>query len=110
MTSTPSILVVGATGNTGAGVIHTLANSIHTSPRFANHRIIGLTRNAHSETARKLASIPNVTMMEQDWTMIDTQWLREQHVQRLFNASHNGVSHSTDESLLLNYALSAGVE
>lgn len=110
MTSAPSILVVGATGNTGGGFIHTLADSIHKSSRFANHRIIGLTRNAQSETARRLASIPNVTMMEQDWTMIDTEWLKQHHVQRLFIASHNGVSHFTDESLFLNYALSAGVE
>jgi uncharacterized protein YbjT (DUF2867 family) len=106
----PCILVVGATGNTGVGVVHTLVDSIRSSSRFANHRIVGLTRDTQGQGALSLSALPGVTMMEKDWKLIDSKWLADEKVERLFIASHNGVSHFTDESLFLNQALEARVE
>jgi hypothetical protein len=41
--SFPSILIVGATGNTGVGVVKTLVSNLASSP-FAQHKLIALTR------------------------------------------------------------------
>lgn len=106
----PSILIVGATGNTGVGVVNTIMD-IASKTAFANHEIIALTRDTNGTSAKKLASAhPSLKMIAQDWTMIDAKWLEEHEVERLFIASHNGVSHFTDESLFLNAALRAGVK
>lgn len=106
----PSILVVGATGNTGGGVLHHLSSALPSSTQFSKHRIIGLTRSLKGDAAQRLAKLPHVEMVEKDWTAIDATWLRAHEVERLFIASHNGVSHFTDESLFLTYALEAGVK
>jgi len=105
-----SILIVGATGNTGVAVVHSLASSLSSSKSFSKHRIIGLTRDLKGAAAQELSKIPNVEMIEKDWTFINAEWLREHRVQRLFIASHNFTTQFTDESLFLNYALEAGVE
>jgi uncharacterized protein YbjT (DUF2867 family) len=105
-----SFLVVGATGNTGGGVLHHLTEVLPQSDRFSQHRIIGLTRDTKGAKAQELAKLPRVEMIAQDWTMIDSAWLKEHQVERVFIASHNGVSQFTDESLFLNYALEAGVD
>lgn len=108
--SPSSILIVGATGNTGVGVVKTLVSNLASSP-FAQHKLIALTRDASGKTAKELASLSdNVEVVEKNWTAIDSDWLKERQVQRLFIASHNGVTHFVDESLFLNYALEAGVE
>jgi uncharacterized protein YbjT (DUF2867 family) len=108
--SSPSILIVGATGNTGVGVVKTLVSNLASSP-FAQHKLIALTRDASGKTAKELASLSdNVEVVEKNWTAIDSDWLKERQVRRLFIASHNGVTHFVDESLFLNYALEAGVE
>jgi uncharacterized protein YbjT (DUF2867 family) len=106
----PSILVVGATGNTGRGVVQTLASLLGASKLFSKHRIIGLTRNTKGAAAQELARIPHVEMMQKNWTMINADWLREHQVQRLFIACPVSATQFTDESLFLNYALEAGVE
>lgn len=99
-----SLLIAGATGNTGVGVVRTL------SSLNVGGRIIALTRHAQGSTAKALASLPGVDVVEKDWTMVDAAWLRDHDVKRIFIASHNNVSHFVDESLFLNYALEAGVE
>jgi len=106
----PAFLVVGATGNTGGGVLQHLTEALPKSDHFSNYRIIGLTRDTNGSKAQELASLPRVEMIAKDWTMINSDWLREHNVERVFIASHNGVSHFTDESLFLNYALEAGVK
>lgn len=106
----PSILVVGATGNTGGGVLQHLTEALPKSDQFSKYRIIGLTRDTNGKKAQELAKLPHVEMIAQDWTLINSEWLKEHEVERVFIASHNGVSHFTDESLFLNYALEAGVK
>lgn len=106
----PSFLIVGSTGNTGGGVVKTLASLLPRHDRFANYRIIALTRNANGSTAQELARIDNVEVIEKDWTYIDAAWLQQHQVERLFIASHNGVTHFTDETLLLTRALEAGIK
>jgi nucleoside-diphosphate-sugar epimerase len=105
----PTILIVGATGNTGEGVTETLSKEL-SSTAFAQHRVIALTRSIKSSAAQKLSKLDHIEMVEKDWTMIDADWLKEREVERIFIASHNGVSHFTDESLFLTYALEAGVK
>lgn len=106
----PSFLVVGATGNTGGAVINHLTKALPKSGRFSKYRIIGLTRDTSGAKAQELAKLPRVEMIAQDWTMINSDWLKEHEVERLYIAPHNGVSHFTDESLFFNYALEAGVK
>jgi len=106
----PSFLVVGATGNTGGGVLQYLTESLPKSNKFSEYRIIGLTRDTNGAKAQELAKLPRVDMIAQDWTLINAAWLKEHEVERVFIASHNGVSHFTDESLFLNYALEADVK
>ena len=104
----PSLLVVGATGNTGRGVVETLSNSIqgHT----AGYRILALTRSSKSATAQQLSRLPNVTIVETNWTEITADWLREQNVVRAFIASHNNPNHFAEESTFHVAALRAGVK
>ncbi|KAG7532176.1 hypothetical protein FFLO_03725 [Filobasidium floriforme] len=104
----PTFLIVGATGNTGAGVTKTLAKELSSSPRFAQHRVIALTRHAESSTAKELASKQHVEVVEQDWTEITTKWLQDHEVERIFIASHNGPTQFSDESLFLTHALESG--
>lgn len=106
----PTILVVGATGNTGVGVLQHLASALPSNKHFSSYRIIGLTRDTKSAKSKELAKLPNVEMLEKDWTSIDSDWLTAHQVQRIFIAPHNMASHFTDESLFLEYALMAGVE
>lgn len=105
----PTILVVGSTGNTGQGVTETLSQEL-SSTAFAQYRVIALTRSSKSSVAQKLSKLNHIEMVEKDWTMIDADWLKEHDVERIFIASHNGVSHFTDESLFLTNALEAGVK
>lgn len=106
----PSILVVGATGNTGKGVVGTLPALLKTSPTLSQHRILALTRSKNSETAQKLASLPGVELAEQNWIEIDSKWLRDHEVVRVFIASHNEPTQFAEEGQFLVEALRAGVQ
>ena len=106
----PTILVVGATGNTGRSVVETLPKLIKDSKTLSQHRILALTRSKDSPTAQKLAAIPNVELAEQNWIEINAEWLREHEVQRVFIASHNEPTHFAEEGQFLNEALRAGVQ
>lgn len=106
----PTFLIVGATGNTGGGAVRTLAELLPKSDKFKTHKIVAQIRNAKGSVAQELAKIPNVEVLEKNWTDIDADWLRANEVERLFVAAQNDPTHFTDESLLLTNALEAGVE
>ena len=106
----PTFLIVGATGNTGRGTVRTLAELLPKSNEFKNHRILAQTRDAKGAVAQELAKIPNIEVLEKNWTDIDADWLKENEIERIFIAAQNSHSHFTDESLLLTNALQAGVK
>jgi uncharacterized protein YbjT (DUF2867 family) len=105
----PTILIVGATGNTGRSVIETLPKLLQ-GTNLSSHRIIALTRNANSPAAKALAKLPGVELAEQNWVEIDQDWLREHEVARVFVASHNLPNHFAEEGQFLVNALRAGVK
>lgn len=107
----PSFLVVGATGNTGRGVVKTLSNLLQAPNNpFSSYRILALSRNSKSDAAQKLAALPNVEMLEQNWVEITAEWLREHEVARAFIASHNQPNQFAEESTFHLAALRANVE
>jgi len=105
----PTILIVGATGNTGRSVVETLPELLRDT-KLSSYRILALTRTKDSAAAKKLAEISGVEVAEKNWTDIDDEWLRQHQVERLFIASHNGVSHFAEESQFHYFALQAGVK
>ncbi|KAJ5771114.1 uncharacterized protein N7511_003165 [Penicillium nucicola] len=106
---TPSILIVGATGNTGRAVAKTLSE-FQSSNVLSGHRIIALTRSSKSPVAQELAKLPGVEVLEQDWVEITTDWLRDHQVARAFIASHNAPNQFAEESTFHVNALNAGVK
>ena len=105
---TPSILVVGATGNTGRNVVRTLPDLLKANKQ--NYRILAVTRDAKTPAALSVAGIPDVELIEKDWTEIDASWLKENGVARAYVTSHNTLSQFTDESRLFVAMLHAGVK
>lgn len=108
MTST--ILVAGATGNTGRAVVETLPKLLKASESLSNYRVLALTRSLKTSAAQKLAEIPGVEVVEQNWVEIDAEWLREHKVSRAFIASHNEPVQFAEESGFHVAALQAGVD
>ncbi|KAL3465975.1 hypothetical protein BJX64DRAFT_251370 [Aspergillus heterothallicus] len=84
---TPTILIIGATGNTGRALTETLPTLLQASITLQNHRIIALTRSLSSSAAQQLTKIPGVEVVEKNWKDITTTWLREHSVIRAFIAS-----------------------
>ncbi|CEJ62013.1 Putative NmrA-like family protein [Penicillium brasilianum] len=107
---TPSILIVGATGNTGRAVAQTLPKLLQSSTTLSGHRIIALTRSSTSPVAQELAKIPGVEVVEQNWVEITADWLREHQVARAYIASHNEPNQFAEESTFYVNALDAGVK
>ena len=105
----PTILIVGATGNTGQSLVSTLPKLIQ-GTELSSHRILALTRSKDSAAAQKMAKTPSVEVAEKNWTEIDDRWLREHEVVRLFIASHNNISHFAEESQFFYFAIRAGVK
>lgn len=105
----PTILVVGATGNTGRAVVENLPKLLEIT-RLASHRILALTRSVQSPSAQALAKLPDVELAEQNWVEITQDWLRKQEVVRVFMASHNEPTQFADEGQFLVNALKAGVQ
>ena len=64
-----TILVVGATGNTGRGVMLALPNLLQLNKD--SYRILGLTRSLKSPSSKKLSELPGVEMEEKDWTTVE---------------------------------------
>jgi uncharacterized protein YbjT (DUF2867 family) len=106
----PTILVVGATGNTGRSTVGTLSTLIKTSNTFSGHRILALTRSLSNPAAQKLGKLPGVEVAELNWTEITPEWLREQEVVRAFIAAHNEPNQFAEESTFHVAALNAGVK
>ncbi|KAL4757681.1 NmrA-like family protein [Aspergillus foveolatus] len=105
-----SILIVGATGNTGRAVTQTLPKLLQSSSTLLETRIIALTRSSNSSVAQELAKLPGVEVIEQNWVDITADWLREYHVVRAFIASHNEPNQFAEESTFHLNALHAGVK
>lgn len=106
----PTILVVGATGNTGRGVVEALPQLIQDNPALRNHRILALTRSASSDSAKQIAQLPGVEIAEQNWVEITAEWLQKHEVVRAFIASHNEPKHFAEEGQFHIEALRAGVK
>ncbi|KAI0914191.1 hypothetical protein F4823DRAFT_573562 [Ustulina deusta] len=106
----PTILVAGATGNTGQSVVETLSGFLGTDNVLSGHRVVALTRSANGSAAQKLAELPGVEVIEKNWVEVTADWLRENEVVRAFVASVPHVGQFTDESTFLIAALRAGVK
>jgi len=106
----PTILIVGATGNTGKKVVETLPKLLRESKSLSNHRILCLTRSAKSDTAQKLAKTPGTELIEQNWVNITAAWLKDHNVERVFMASHNFPVQFAEESQFYVNCLRAGVK
>jgi uncharacterized protein YbjT (DUF2867 family) len=105
-----TILIVGATGNTGRKATEILSQNIQTLPHLKEYRLLALTRSLSSAAAQKLSKLPNVTFEETKWPEIDAAWLRERNVVKAFIASHNEAPHFAEESGFHVAALLAGVK
>lgn len=116
--SAPSILLVGATGNTGTSAVEWLSRALSSSafPTPAHSasatppRILALTRDVNSEASKKLAQLAHVEMVQKDWTEIDSEWLAQSHVFRVYIAHHNPPTQFADESRFLIACKDAKVE
>ncbi|KAF5002817.1 hypothetical protein FDECE_10520 [Fusarium decemcellulare] len=106
----PTILVVGATGNTGRGVVETLSGLLKTNTTLSGHKILALTRSSGGATAQRLAKLPGVEVEEQNWVEITPDWLRQRQVVRAFIASHNQPNQFAEESTFHLAALNGGVQ
>ncbi|OAL54014.1 NAD(P)-binding protein [Pyrenochaeta sp. DS3sAY3a] len=106
----PTILIAGATGNTGQETVRTLSRLLSSSKVFSHHRLLAQTRSAKSTAAQQLAQLPHVEVVEYAWPEITAQWLKDHHVVRAFIASHNQPNHFAEESTLHCALLAAGVE
>lgn len=106
----PTILVAGATGNTGRAVVEALSTHLQSHRTFSNYRILAITRSLNSPAAQQLAKFPSVEVAEQNWTEITADWLRERNVVRAFIASHNQPNQFAEESTFHIAALRAGVK
>jgi uncharacterized protein YbjT (DUF2867 family) len=106
----PSFLVVGATGNTGRGVVETLSKLLEASQTFSGYQVLALTRSSNSAAAQQLAQLPKVEVVEQNWTEITAEWLHERNVVRAFIAPHNQPNQFAEESTFHLAALRAGVK
>jgi uncharacterized protein YbjT (DUF2867 family) len=62
----PTILIAGATGNTGRSVVEKLPELLK-GTNMSSYRILALTRSANSAAAKALAKLPGVEVVEQNW-------------------------------------------
>jgi len=106
----PTILIVGATGNTGQETVRSLSKLLDSSKTFSGYRLLAQTRSAAGAAAQKLAKLPHVQVVEYAWPDITKDWLRDQEVVRAFIASHNQPSQFAEESSFLVACLKARVK
>ncbi|TGJ81122.1 hypothetical protein E0Z10_g7644 [Xylaria hypoxylon] len=106
----PTILVVGATGNTGRSTVETLSRFLKTSSFLSGYRIVALTRSSKGLAAQELAKLPGVEVIEKNWIEVTADWLLENEVVRAFVASQPSVGQFTEESMFLVAALQASVK
>jgi uncharacterized protein YbjT (DUF2867 family) len=106
-----TFLIVGATGNTGRGVLETLPTLIKNSEKFSGHRILALTRDVNSVSSQKLVNeLSGFEIAEKNWTDINAAWLCENEVVRVFFAGHVMPTQFAEESQFYVEMLLAGVE
>lgn len=105
----PTILIAGATGNTGRGVVEHLSKLLKNT-NLSTARILALTRSSSSPTAQQLAQIQNVEVIEQNWVEITEDWLRAHEVVRAFVASHGQPTQFAEEGQFMVNVLRAGVK
>lgn len=106
----PTILVVGATGNTGLGVVETLPKLLASGGALSGHRVVALTRSLDSQVAQRLSKLSGVVVLQKNWVHITSDWLREHEVVRVFIAPHNQPNQFPEESAFHLAALKAGVK
>ncbi|KAF8915615.1 NmrA-like family protein [Dissophora ornata] len=106
----PTILIVGATGNTGRCTVESLSQLLSSTTALSGHRILALTRALSSPASQQLAKLPGVEVAEMNWVDITADWLREQEVVRAFIAPHNQPNQFAEESTFHLAALRAGVK
>ncbi|BCS26948.1 NmrA-like family protein [Aspergillus puulaauensis] len=106
----PTILIVGATGNTGRSVTETLPTLLRTTGALADYRVLAMTRSLNGTAAQHLSKIPGVEIVEKNWIGTTASWLREHEVVRVFIASHNEPTQFAEESAFHLAALKAGVK
>ncbi|KAJ4308462.1 hypothetical protein N0V84_012087 [Fusarium piperis] len=106
----PTILIAGATGNTGRNTVETLSRLIDSKSFLSGYRVLALTRSANRDAAKHLAKLPNVEVVEKNWIEVTTDWLRENKVVRAFIASHMLPTQFAEESTFHVAALNAGVQ
>ncbi|UPL02530.1 hypothetical protein LCI18_013464 [Fusarium solani-melongenae] len=106
----PTILIAGATGNTGRNTTETLSRLIASKSFLSGYKILALTRSANGDAAKQLAKLPNVEVVEMAWTEVSADWLREKNVVRAFIASHMMPTQFPEESTFHVAALKAGVK
>ncbi|KAK3308260.1 uncharacterized protein B0T15DRAFT_523980 [Chaetomium strumarium] len=108
----PTILVVGATGNTGRSVVETLSKFLNGSDNttLPDHQVVALTRSLNNPVAQHLATLPGVQVLEHNWVDITADWLRGHQVVRAFIASPVQPSQFAEESAFHLAALRAGVQ
>ncbi|TIB92856.1 NAD(P)-binding protein [Wallemia mellicola] len=101
-------MIEGATGNTGKGLARTLPELLKNES--GNYRVVALTRSLSSPGAKKISQIDGIEVVEKDWTTIDAEWLKENHVEKAYVAAQNMVQQFTEESKLYLAMLEAGVK
>lgn len=106
----PTILVAGATGNTGRSVVQTLSQLLQANSNPQNYRVLALTRSSSSGVAQQLARLPHVEVAELNWVDASAEWLRQHGVARAFIAPHNQPDHLAHESAFHLAARDAGLE
>lgn len=107
--SRASILVIGATGNTGVGVVEKLSDII-SAQKIPLFRVIAVTRDSKSEISQKLSSLPHVKIEEKYWPDLTSEWLIENNVKRVYLASVFEPAQFGHECALIFHARNATVE
>jgi uncharacterized protein YbjT (DUF2867 family) len=102
-----TVLVLGATGNTGLPTVKKLSSLLAST----NTPILALSRNVDSPASKTLAALPGVIVEGGNYTeLVDAAWLVEKKVEKLFVAGNNSSSQLTDEGSLFVAAKEAGVK
>ena len=107
----PTVLIAGATGNTGVAVVETLSKlqAANTDPILSNRRIVAHSWSADSRIAQHLASLSGVSVAEKLWVDITPEWPVDNQVARAFIAAQALPTHFVEESAFLVAALRVGV-
>jgi uncharacterized protein YbjT (DUF2867 family) len=106
----PTILVAGATGNTGQSVVEALSQLINTRSNLSGYTVLALTRSLGGAVAQRLAQLPHVQVEEKSWVEVTADWLRQHSVERAFMAPHSEPNVFAEESAFHVAALNAGLK